>query len=135
MQTLKSFGAAIGIALTASIVPAVAAESVSGNVARSVARALELPYMKVYRGSACREKNVGDRWYIKCSPPGADVVGGLWAVAPGPALVAVNGKAKQHADNLGAVVDNDLKTIPLKSWADAYPGEIPNVGDVLNAYQ
>lgn len=135
MQALKSIAATIGLALAGASAPAIAADSVSEDVAQSVARALELPYMKVYRGSSCRQRNVGDRWYIKCSPPGGVVVGGLWAVAPGPALVAVNGKAKQHAGNLASVVDNNLKIIPLKAWADAYPGEIPNVGDVLKAYQ
>lgn len=113
---------------------ATAADAVDEDIAKSVARALELPYMKVYRGSSCYERNVDERWYLKCTAS-KDIVGGLWTVAPGPVLVPVNGKAIQHAENLEPVVMNDLSIVPVKQWRDVYPDEVPDVQSVLKAYK
>ncbi|MFT4162873.1 hypothetical protein [Shinella sp.] len=110
-----------------------AADTVTEEAATSAARALEVPYMKIYRGSTCRQKRVDDRWYLKCSA--GEIVGGVWAVAEGPVLVAVNGKAKQHLDVLEPVIENDLTVIPVKQWRDVYPDEIPDVQKVLKAYE
>jgi hypothetical protein len=134
MPTIRRLAGLAGLAFSFIATSTTASDQIGEDVARSVARALELPYMKIYRGASCRPANVGERWYLKCSPS-RDVVGGLWSVAPGPVLIAVNGKAQQHAENLEPVVDNDLNTVRLKEWRDIYPNEIPDVGAILKAYE
>ncbi len=126
---------AIGLSLP--IVPSTAnsQDELSQSYVTSVARALELPYTKIYPGSVCRDKFVEEQWFLKCGPRSGGVTGGLWLVIPGPELVAVNGKAMQHMAKLAPVVMDDLSVIPTKDWRAVYPDRLADIGGILGAYE
>jgi hypothetical protein len=120
----------ITLALTAA---SAHAQSVSEDTVETVISAMRVPYSKIYVGARCDQHLVKDVWYLRCHP-GGEITGGLWAVVDGPALVPVNGRAMQHAGEMGAILDNDLKAIPVKKWAVAFPGTIPDVASALAAF-
>lgn len=119
-------------AVLAAASPALS-DDVPENVAASIAPALQLQYAKVYSGAPCAEKKVGSRWYVKCAPSG--MVGGIWAIARGPTLVPMNGKARTHADDIGLVILGSGEIVPVKEWRDVFPNEIPDVASVIKAYE
>lgn len=125
------------ISLSLPILPSVAnsQNELSQSTVTSVARALELPYTKVYPGSVCRDKFVDEQWFLKCGPRSGGVTGGLWLVIPGPVLVAVNGKAMQHMAHLAPVVMDDLSVVATKEWRAVYPDRLADIGAILGAYE
>jgi|GEM_PF-3949524 len=127
---------AVGLLLLVAV-PSVAhsQNKLSQATVTSVARALELPYTKVYPGSVCRDKFVDEQWFLKCGPRSGGVTGGLWLVIPGPVLVAVNGKAMQHMANLAPVVMDDLSVVATKEWRAVYPDRLADIGGILGAYE
>lgn len=129
---MKRIAAFVCLALSST--GAQASETViTSDTASAVSQALNLPYMKIYRGAPCEPKEIESRWYIRCAPK--EVTGGIWAIGAGPALVPMNGKARTHAENLSDVVLSGGQYVPIKNWKDAFPGEIPDVTKVIAAYQ
>lgn len=104
-------------------------QDVSQQTASSLAASLQRPYENIYPGVQCSTLAFQDRWYLKCSP--GEIVGGLWAVAPGPVLIPMNGKAQSHAEKIGTVYAEDGTEITVSEWRDIYPNEIPDVSSVL----
>ncbi|MEN5297871.1 hypothetical protein ABE530_05890 [Brucella sp. TWI559] len=126
---------AIGSSLLAVSSSAYAQNELDQSTVALVARALELPYTKIYPGSVCRDKLFDGEWFLKCAPRSGSVTGGLWLVAPGPVLVAVNGKAIQQMEKLSPVVMDDLSVVATKDWRAMYPDRIADIGAVLDAYK
>lgn len=125
---------AVFVCLALSSIGAQASETaVTSDTASAVSQALNLPYMKIYRGAPCEPKEIESRWYIRCAPK--EVTGGIWAISKGPTLVPMNGKAKTHAENLSDVILANGEIVPVKEWKDAFPGEIPDVAKVMGAFQ
>lgn len=127
----------LAISLSLPTLPslAYAQSDLSQSMVASIARALELPYTRIYPGSVCRDKLVDDQWFLKCAPRSGSVTGGLWLVAPGPVLVAVNGKAIQHMAHLAPVVMDDLSVVATNEWRAVYPDRLADIGGVLDAYK
>jgi len=63
------------------------------------------------------------------------MVGGIWAITRGPTLVPMNGKARTHADDIGPVILGSGETVPVKEWREVFPNEIPDVANVIRAYE
>ena len=110
------------------------AEKIDEASVQVVIDAMRVPYSKIYAGSRCDRKLIAEVWYLRCHPSGDGVPGGVWAVVDGPSVVPVNGKALQHADHMGPIVDNNLRAIPIKKWTDVFPKTVADVGAVLKAF-
>lgn len=73
---------------------------------------------------------------MNCGPSRGSVDGGLWAVEAGPTVLAVNGKALQHAGSIGTTIfDPDGKLVKYAEWRKVHQDKPVNVPDVLKGFQ
>jgi hypothetical protein len=127
--------AALGAALLSA--QAGAAE-LSQSEAKAGKDAIELHYInqKIYKPVICEEREVDGTTFVNCGPSRGGVDGGLWAIEAGPTVLAVNGKALQHADGIGTVIfDADGKQVKFAEWRKVHQDKPVNVIEVMKVFQ